>query len=96
MEQFTPHQVGFKTERAKLSLYTTKNTQTATSLLTSCKNLLQQADIRMRSHVDFQELIEGKSVANCQQTCKLILKTDSLQTVSTSCNKSANDELQQA
>ena len=29
---------------------TAKNAQVATSLLTSCNNLLQQADIRMRSH----------------------------------------------
>ena len=30
--------------------YTAKNAQVATSLLTSCDNLLQQADITMRSH----------------------------------------------
>ena len=31
-------------------LYTAKNAQVVTSLLASCSNLLQQADIRMRSH----------------------------------------------
>ena len=31
-------------------IYTDKNAEVATSLLTSCNNLLQQADIRMRSH----------------------------------------------
>ena len=30
--------------------YTAKSAQVATGLLTSCNNLLQQADIRMRSH----------------------------------------------
>ena len=30
--------------------YTAKNAQVATSLLTSCNNLLQQADIWMRSY----------------------------------------------
>ena len=30
--------------------YAAKNAQFVTSLLTSCNNLLQQADIRMRSH----------------------------------------------
>ena len=40
---------------------------------------------------------ENKSVAICQQTCcKLIISTDLLQVVSTSCNKSENDMLQQA
>ena len=29
---------------------TAKNTQVVTSVLTSCNNLLQQVDIRMRSH----------------------------------------------
>ena len=40
---------------------------------------------------------DSKSVASCQQTCcKLIFSTDLLQVVSTSCNKYANDKLQQA
>ena len=60
----------------------------------------QQADIRMRSH-GLRQLIDDKSVASCQQTCcKLIVKnllsTGLLQVVSTSCDKSANDKLQQA
>ena len=51
-----------------------KNTQVATSLLTSCNNLLQQADIRMRLHGLWQ-LIDDKSVASCQPICcKLIVK----------------------
>ena len=55
--------------------YTAKNAPVATSLLTSCNNLFQQADIRMRSHGLWQ-LVDDKSVASCQQACcKLILKT---------------------
>ena len=59
----------------------------------------QQADICMRSHV-LRHLVEDKSVASCQQTCrksiasKLVTSTGLLQVVSTSCNKSANGELQ--
>ena len=48
----------------------------------------QQADIRMRLH-GLRQLVNDKTVANCQQTCLL-------QVVSTSCNKSANGKLQQA
>ena len=41
-------------------------------LLISCNNLLQQADIRMRSH-GLRQLVDEKSVASCQHTCcKLI------------------------
>ena len=77
-------------------VYTAKNVQVVTSLLTSCNNLLQQADIRMRSH-GLQQLVDDKSVASCQQACcKLIISTGLVQFVSTSCNKSANDKLQQA
>ena len=47
--------------------YTVTNTQVATSLLTSCNNLLQQADIRMRLH-GLRQLVGEKSVASCQQT----------------------------
>ena len=55
--------------------YAAKNAPVATSLLTSCNNLLQQADIRMRSH-GLRQLVDDKSVASCQQACcKLILKT---------------------
>ena len=55
--------------------YTAKNAQVATSLLTSWNNLLQKADIRMRSH-GLRQLVDDKSVASCQQTCcKLIVKT---------------------
>ena len=57
-----------------LNSYTAKNTQVATSLLTSCNNLLQ-ANIRMRSH-GLRQLVEDKSVASFQQTCcKLIVQT---------------------
>ena len=53
------------------SYCTVKNAQVATSLLTSCKNLLQQAV----SH-GLQQLADDKSVASCQQICcKLIVKT---------------------
>ena len=47
--------------------YTVVNTQVATSLLTSCNNLLQQADIRMSLH-GLRQLVDEKSVASCQQT----------------------------
>ena len=42
----------------------------------------------MRLH-GLRQLVNDKTVANCQQTCLL-------QVVSTSCNKSANGKLQQA
>ena len=49
--------------------HTAENLQVALSLLTSCNNLLQQAD-------SLQQLVEDKSVASCQQTCfKLIVQT---------------------
>ena len=58
-----------------LNSYTaTRIQQVATSLLTSCNNL-SQATIRMRSH-GLRQLVEDKSVASCQQTCrKLIVQT---------------------
>ena len=82
--------------RQKGNKYTQpKNAQVATNLLPSCNNLLQQADIRMRSH-GLRQLVDKKSVASCQQACcKLVILTGLLQVVSTSCNKSANDKLQQ-
>ena len=50
-----------------------KNAQVATNVLTSYNNLLQQADIRMRSR-GLLHLVDD--VANCQQTCcKLIVQT---------------------
>ena len=59
----------------------------------------QQADIRMRSH-GLRQLVDDKSVASCEQTCasccQNLLSTGLLQVVSTRCNKSANDKLQQA
>ena len=65
----------------------------------SCNNLLQQADIRMRSH-GLRQLgasplqVVNRVVASYQQTCcKLIISTGLLQVVSTNCNKSANDKL---
>ena len=54
--------------------YIAKNVQVATSLLTSCNNVLQQADIRMRLH-GLRQLVEDKSVASFGQTCwKLIVQ----------------------
>ena len=51
----------------------------ATSLLTSCSNLSQQAHIRMRSY-GLRQLVDDKPVASGQQACcKLILKTFYLQ-----------------
>ena len=40
----------------KIVDYTAKNVQVVTSLLPSCNNLLQQADIRMRSHGLLQQV----------------------------------------
>ena len=46
-----PHRCAYnKYKRRLLIRYTAKNVQVATSLLTSCDNLSQQADLRMRSH----------------------------------------------
>ena len=57
------------------TLNTAKNAPVATSLWTSYNNMLQQADIRMRSH-GLRQLVDDKPVASCQQTCcKLIVKT---------------------
>ena len=60
--------------------YKAKNAQVAINLLTSCNNLLQQADIRMRSHGLRQLVITSllqvvnRLVASCQQSCcKLII-----------------------
>ena len=50
-----------------LPVHNKKKAQVATSLLTSCNNLLQQADIRMRSH-GLRQLVDVKSFASCQQT----------------------------
>ena len=56
-------------------MYTAKNAQVARRLLTSCNNLLQQADIRMRSH-GLRQVDDDKSVASCQQACcELIVQT---------------------
>ena len=58
-----------------MEVYTAKNAQVSVRLVTSRNNLLQQADIRIRSH-GFRQLVYDKSVASCQQTCcKLIVKT---------------------
>ena len=88
---------------SKRQTYTAKNVQVVASLLTSCNNLLRQADIRMRSH-GLRQLVKtsllqvvNRLVASCQQACcMLIILTSLLQLVSTSWNKSANDKLQQA
>ena len=63
----------------------------------------QQADIRMRSH-GLRQLVDDRFVvASCQHStdllqvdCQNLLSTGLLQVVSTSCNKSVNDKLQQA
>ena len=66
--------------------------QVATNLLTSCSNLLQQANIRMCSHglgqlVTSLLQIVNRLIARCQQTCfKLIISTGLLQLVSKSCS----------
>ena len=58
-----------------MEVYTTKNAQVAVRPVTCCNNLLQQADIRMRSH-GLRQLVYDKSIVSCQQTShKLIVKT---------------------
>ena len=59
-----------------------KNMQVVTSLLTSSNNLLQQADIRMRSHALRQLVttsllqVVNRPIASCQQICcKFIIST---------------------
>ena len=60
--------------KSRSSLHS-QNAQIVTSLSTSCNNLLQQVDIRIRSH-GLRQLVDDKSVASCQQTCcKLIVQT---------------------
>ena len=54
--------------QAMLTAHTAKNAQVATSLLTTCNNLLQQADIRMCSH-GLRQLVDDKSVVSCHQGC---------------------------
>ena len=79
-----------------MTQYTAKNVQVL-RLLTSWNNLLQQADIRIHLH-GLQQLVTtsllqvvNKLVASYQQTCcKLTISTGLLQSVSTSCNESAN------
>ena len=73
--------------------------------LVTTSNLLQQADVRMRSH-DLPQLVTASllkvvnrlvaSLLFQQVCCKLIIFTGLLQIVSTGCNKPANDKLQQA
>ena len=80
-----------------------KNSQVATSLLTSYYRLYQQADIRMRLH-GLRQLVDDKSVASLLQVCCKLLQVDCqnllstglLQVSSISCYNSANDKLQQA
>ena len=57
------------------SRYTATNAQVITSLLTSSNNLLQQDDIRMRSH-GLRQLVDNNFVASCRKTCcKMIVQT---------------------
>ena len=105
-----PHRCAYnKYTRRLLIRYTAKNVQVATSLLTSCDNLSQQADLRMRSHGLRQLVHDSLFTTACsrQACCKLstdllqvdnpnLLSTGLLQVVSTSCNKSAIGKLQQA
>ena len=57
-------------------VYTTKNAQVVTSLLTSCNNLLQQADIRIRSH-GLRQLVDDKS---CKLSTCLLQPVNSINT----------------
>ena len=50
-------------EKCGNQAYTAKNAPVATSLLTSCKNLFQQADISVCSH-GLRQLVDDKSVAS--------------------------------
>ena len=79
-----------------------KNTQLATSMLTSCNRLVINKPISGYVRMACNSFVDNKSVASCQQTCKLILNcqnflfTGLLQVVLISCNKSGNGKLQQA
>ena len=56
-------------------LHTQPKTRSCNKSVDNCNNLLQQANIRMRSH-GLRQLVDDKSVARCQQACcKLIVKT---------------------
>ena len=67
---------------------TLSNDTVYTILLTFCNNLLQQTNIRMRSHGLWQ-LVDDKSVAGLLQVdCQTLLPTGLLQVVTKSCNKS--------
>ena len=80
-------------------MYTAKNAQVVSSLLTSYNNLLQQADIRMRSHglrqlvtTSLLQVVKNFLEVNCQNvsltgySCKLFQQVvTSLQI--TNCNK---------
>ena len=72
-------------------MYKTKNAATSHSVDILQRTCYQQADIRTRSH-GLRQLLEHKSVANCQKTCckfgcQNVLATGLLQVVSTSCNQ---------
>ena len=73
---FSPSRMSAHLTELKLFYdYTAKNAQVVTSLLTSCNNLFQQADIKMRSH-GLRQLVDNKSVESSQRTCsKFIIKT---------------------
>ena len=69
-----------------------QRTQPKSRKLTSRKRLCQPADIRMHSHPLRQLADENLLQVDCQN----LLSTGLLQVVLTSCNKFANDKLQQA
>ena len=56
-------------------LHSKKGASCATDLLISCSIVLREDHIRICSH-GLRQLVDGKSIASCQQTCcKLIVKT---------------------
>ena len=71
--------------KTKIDSCAAKNGQVVTSQLTSCNNLLQQADIRMHSH-GLRQLVDDKSVASCQQVATSL-------SISSNCNKSVKIRL---
>ena len=84
---FLDSSVSFRIVTKLLKLSTAKNAQVAKSPLTSCNNLLQQADIRMRSH-GLRQFVDVKSCKLSTDLmhvhCPNVISTGLVQVVSTS------------
>ena len=89
--------VGFQTKITVNAYYSLNQKRTSRN---KSVDILQQLVTTSRYQDTFAWLAttcDNQSFTSCQQTCcKLIISTGLLQVVSTSCNKSANDKMQQA